>query len=76
MTDQNDETLWRNRFILINLVRIGGTLLVLFALALWQSDLIVQGGTVLGFPLALIGLIVSFRGPVWLARRWRQPPAP
>lgn len=76
MTDQNDETLWRNRFIMINLLRIGGTLVVLFALALWQSDLIVEGGTVLGFPLALIGLVVSFWGPVWLARRWRQPPAP
>jgi hypothetical protein len=76
MTDQNDEALWRNRFIMINLLRIGGTLVVLFALALWQSDLIVQGGTVLGFPLALIGLVVSFWGPVWLTRRWRQPPAP
>jgi hypothetical protein len=76
MTDQSDEALWRNRFIMINLLRIGGTLVVLFALALWQSDLIVQGGTVLGFPLALIGLVVSFWGPVWLTRRWRQPPAP
>lgn len=76
MTDQNDEALWRNRFILINLVRIGGTLVVLFALALWQSDLIVLGGTVLGFPLALIGLVISFWGPVWLTRRWRQPPPP
>ena len=34
MTDPNDETLWRNRFILINLLRIGGTLVVFFALAL------------------------------------------
>jgi hypothetical protein len=76
MTDPNDETLWRDRFILLNLVRIGGTLVVLFALALWQSDLIVQGGSVLGFPLALIGLVGSFFGPVWLTRRWRQPPAP
>ena len=42
MTPQDEETLWRNRFIAINLVRIGATIVVLFALALWQSDLIVE----------------------------------
>ena len=73
--NSQDETLWRNRFILINLVRIGGTIIVLLALALWQSDLFVRGGTILGFPLALAGLVVSFMGPKWLARRWREPPA-
>ena len=74
MTRQDDEALWRNRFILINLVRIGGTVVVLLALALWQSDLFVEGGTILGFPIALAGLVVSFWGPKWLARR-RLPPA-
>ena len=73
--NSQDEALWRNRFILINLVRIGGTIIVLLALALWQSDLFVRGGTILGFPLALAGLVVSFMGPKWLARRWREPPA-
>jgi hypothetical protein len=75
MNSQDPETLWRNRFILINLVRIGGTIVVLLALALWQSDLFVRGGTILGFPLALAGLVVRFMGPKWLARRWREPPA-
>lgn len=70
MTPEPNDDIWRNRFILLNLVRIGGTILVLFALALWQSDLIVEGGTVVGFPLALIGLVISFWGPKWLARRW------
>jgi len=74
VTPQQDEDLWRQRFIAVNLVRIGGTILVLFALALWQSDLIVTGGSVLGLPLALIGLAISFGGPVWLAKRWRTPP--
>ena len=75
MNSQDHEALWRNRFILINLVRIGGTIVVLLALALWQSDLFIRGGTILGFPLALAGLVVSFMGPKWLARRWREPPA-
>jgi hypothetical protein len=75
MTPQDDETLWKNRFIAINLVRIGATLVVLFALALWQSDLIVEGGSILGLPLALAGLVASFWGPKWLAARWRTPPS-
>jgi len=74
MTPQEEEALWRNRFILVNLVRIGATIVVLLSLALWQSDLIVEGGSLIGFPLALIALAVSFWGPRWLARRWREPP--
>ena len=76
MTPQQEHAMWRNRFIIINLVGIGGTIVTLFALALWQSDLIVEGGSILGFPLALAGLVVSFFGPKWLAGRWRTPPAP
>ena len=69
-----DESTWRNRFIALNLMRIGGTLVVLFALLLWQTDVIVEGGTILGFPLALIGLVISFFGPKWLAGRWVGDP--
>ena len=77
MTPQDDEALWRNRFIAINLVRIGGTAVVLVGLAIWHSDLVVEGGTlVLGLPLALAGLVISFWGPKWLASRWRTPPGP
>jgi hypothetical protein len=77
MTPQDDEALWRNRFIAINLVRIGGTVIVMIALAIWYSDLLVEGGTlVIGLPLALAGLVVSFWGPKWLASRWRTPPGP
>ncbi len=76
MTPKEDEALWRNRFILINLVRIGGTAIVFLALLLWQSDRFVEGGTILGFPLALAGLAISFLGPKYLARRWRTPREP
>jgi len=65
-----EESTWRNRFILLNLVRIGGTIVVLLSLALWQTDIFVSGGTILGFPLALTGLVISFFGPKWLAGRW------
>ena len=76
MIPQDEETLWRNRFIAINLVRIGATVVVLFALVFWQSDMIVEGGSILGLPLALAGLVTSFWGPKWLAARWKTPPEP
>ena len=74
MTPQPDDTLWRNRFILINLTRIGGTIVVMFGLLVWQTDWVRPGGAIeIGFPLALIGLAVSFLGPRYLARKWRTP---
>jgi hypothetical protein len=76
MTTPPDEATWRNRFILVNLVRIGGTVVVLFGLVLWQSDAIVEGGSVVGFLLAIVGLVASFFGPRALARHWRTPPDP
>jgi hypothetical protein len=77
MTPEDEETLWRNRFIYVNLLRIGATLFVLLALAIWYSDLLVEGGSMaIGLPLALAGLVVSFWGPKWLARRWTTPPRP
>ena len=69
-----DEATWRNRFILVNLVRIGGTIVVLIGLLIWHSDWVRRGGAVeIGLPLALIGLVTSFFAPKWLARRWQAP---
>jgi uncharacterized membrane protein YhaH (DUF805 family) len=67
------EATWRRRFILVNLVTIGGTLLALFGLLLWQTSYIVAGGSVAGFALALIGLFISFFAPRMMARRWKRP---
>jgi hypothetical protein len=75
MTSSDPDNLWRNRFILVNLVRIGATIVVLLALVLWQTDTFVRGGSILGLPIALAGLVVSFWAPKWLARRWREPPS-
>ena len=52
------------------------TAVVLLALLLWQSDVFVEGGSILGLPIALAALVVSFFGPKWLAARWRTPPGP
>ena len=70
-----DEATWRNRFIAINLVRIGGTIVVLIGLAIWQTDWLRPGGWIgVGLPMALLGLMISFGGSWWLIGRWRTPP--
>lgn len=69
------EATWRNRFIAINLVRIGGTLIVLLGFVIWQSDRFREGGwPALGLPMALLGLLISFGGSSLLVQRWRTPP--
>lgn len=71
------EETWRNRFILLNLTRIGGTIVVLIGLLVWYSDLYRPGGAMeVGLPLALVGLVISFWAPIYLARKWKTPPAP
>jgi hypothetical protein len=76
MTTPEEEAHWRKGFIIMNLIRIGATVVVLLAILLWQSDLIVEGGHIIGFPLALAALVVSFFAPKWFAGRWRAPPGP
>ena len=71
-----DQRTWRNRFIIMNLVQIGGTIVVLLAVLLWQSDVFVEGGHWIGFPIAFIGLVISFFAPRALAKRWKRPPTP
>jgi hypothetical protein len=67
------EQTWRNRFIVMNLVRIGGTAIVLLGLVIWQGDLLREGGwPAVGFPMAIVGLIVSFFGPIGLRKLWRS----
>ena len=70
-----DDATWRNRFLVMNLIRIGGTVGVILSLLLWQSDVFVQDGSILGLPLGLAFLVLSFFGPKAYASRWREPPA-
>jgi hypothetical protein len=77
MTSPDPDAIWKQRFITLNLVRIGATGIVLIGLLIWHSDLMVPGGSIeVGLPLALAGLVGSFWGPKWLARQWRTPPGP
>jgi len=70
-----DEETWRNRFIALNLVRIGGTVIALLGLYLWHSDQLRQGGAMeVGLPIAVLGVVISFLGPRQLAKKWQSPP--
>ena len=74
MTPDEQHDRARNRFILINLAQIGATVVVLAAILLWQSNVFVEGGSIIGLPIALAGLVGVFAGPRYLARKWRTPP--
>jgi hypothetical protein len=77
MTPQEQEKIWRDRFIAVNLVRIGGTLVALFGVYLSATDTLQEGGAMIpGLALAVAGLVAAFGGPLWLARKWRTPPGP
>ena len=72
MTPQDNDDLWRSRFIIVNLLRIGATIFVLIALAIWQANLLDSEASIIGLPLALAGLVVAFWGPLWLIRHWKR----
>lgn len=69
---ETSDATWRNRFILVNVATIAGTVLALFGIVLWQTNYVVAGGSVIGFPMALIGLAISFFAPRLLASRWKR----
>lgn len=71
-----DDRTARNRFFLIQLARLGGIAIALIGLLLWQSSRIVQGGSIIGFPITLAGMFASFWLPLHLVRKWRTPPEP
>jgi hypothetical protein len=70
------DAIWRNRFLTLNLVRIGGTILTLIGIVIWQGNLVRQGGSAaIGLPLAIAGLLISFIGAKRLRARWKTPPS-
>ena len=74
MTPEQEQAMWRNRFVMMNLARIGATIVVLVGLLIWQTDMVRAGGAPeIGVPMALIGLVASFGAPKYLARKWRTP---
>ena len=73
MTD--DERKWRNRLLLMTLVRLSGIAIISAGLLIAFSDLLVPGGSrVIGALVIVAGTIDAAFAPVLLQRNWdRQP---
>lgn len=59
------------RFIAIQLVRLTGVVMVLFALLVLNGR--VDLPKVAGYLIGVIGLLEAFVAPVLLAKRWKSP---
>lgn len=69
MTDV--DTRARNRFILIQLVRISGVAMVLVGLLVMNGR--IDWPREAGFALAAAGLFEAMIAPILLARKWKTP---
>lgn len=70
----NDDDVWKRRFLLLTFIRLGGTVLVLLGLLVGFSDVFTPGGN------RLLGLLIMGAGlaelavlPRLLRKGWRQP---
>lgn len=71
-TDRDPDTLARNRFLAISLLRLGGAVLVLFGMVA-ASGRIAALPPFAGILMVVIGAADFALVPVLLARRWRTP---
>ena len=69
MTDQA-EALAKQRFLVINLVRISGVIFVMLGIAIVEQA--IELPKMVGYVLAVIGLFDIFLFPTVLARRWKS----
>lgn len=71
MPEPVSEDVARNRFIVINLVRLVGTVMVLASMLILANA--IEGPYALGYVLLAAGLFEIFAVPQLLARKWRTP---
>jgi len=65
----SDETA-RNRWLVINLLRVGGVVMVVFGLLIANAT--IELPAVAGYVLIALGLLDTFLVPQFLARKWRS----
>lgn len=69
MNDGNDPA--RNRFIVIQALRLGGVIMVILALLGLNNVIPIPG--IAAYPILIVGLVDIFVVPQVLARKWRTP---
>ena len=67
----------RQRFFVLNMVRIAGFALILFGILLSQAavDLAGEHNALIGYVFIAVGFVDGFFMPRMLARKWRTPDA-
>jgi type IV secretory pathway VirB2 component (pilin) len=65
---RNGDAKARNRFIVIQLMRVGGVAMVMFGIAVLRG--LVQLPDVVGYVLIVMGIGEAFVAPQMLARLW------
>ena len=65
----------RNRWMLIQLLRIGGVVFVVLGILMTQDVVVIAGDAnrLVGYGFMAIGLLDTFLVPQLLARKWRSP---
>jgi len=68
-----DEELWKQRFLIFTLVRVGGLLIFMLGLGIAFSDLLRPGGwKLVGGLLVVFGVIDAVVAPRILKRSWER----
>lgn len=69
----DDETLWKKRFLLYSLARLGGLIIFFLGIAIAYSDLFRPGGwPQLGAIIAILGVVDTMFAPRLLKRAWDE----
>ena len=69
----DDEALWKRRFLIFTLVRLGGLAIFFLGVAVAFSDLARHGGwPAVGAVIAIVGLIAAVFSPRLLKKMWER----
>ena len=72
MDDRPGDEVARNRWMVINVVRVAGVVMVLVGLLILRQ--VIPEPAWAGYVIGAVGLADVFLVPLLLARKWRSPP--
>ena len=67
-----DDALARNRYMIIQMLRIFGVALVIGGILIVRGKIALD--PMIGYVFIVVGLLDAFGTPLFLARQWRTPP--
>ena len=70
--NEDDEAQARNRYMIIQVLRIFGVALVIGGILIVRGKIALD--PIIGYAFIVVGLLDTFGTPLFLARRWRTPP--